>query len=373
MEEGVNKTEQFQELSLGEIIKVIIDYFNEVRSHWYIVFLFIIPPLAYFAYDAYSDIPKYSANSTFMLNDDEDSAITGIGDLLGAVGLGGRGKKSKGSLAKVLQLFESRRIVESTLFRKTSANGKEDYFANHIIREYGFHEILEESKRGGNLTELDSFYFSHSKIDSFDLQEKRMVVILYNKVAGNAALGLKPMIASNMDEESGIMKISVTTYSENLTIKMLETFYEQLSKYYVDKAVEKQKKIFDILKTKRDSIEGALIFAEFQLADFEDTHRNLVTVKGELKRTRLRRQKMVLEAHYIEVIRNLEKADFALRRRTPYVQIIDPPQTPIFPGKKSLLMGIIMGIVLGAGIGVMFLILRKLVRDALQREENKKN
>ena len=371
MEEGVNKTEQFQELSLGEILKVIIDYFNEVRNHWYIVVLFIIPPLAYFVYDAYTDIPKYSANSTFMLNDDEDTAITGIGDLLG--GLVGRGKKSKGSLSKVLQLFESRRIVESTLFKTTEIKGKEDLFANHIIRLYGFHEILEESNKGGALLKLDSFYFSHSNLDSFDLNEKRLVAILYKKVAGDAAAGLSPMIASNMDEESGIMKMSVTTYSEDLTINMLETFYEQLSKYYVDKAVEKQKKIFDILTAKRDSVGTSLTYAEFQLADFEDTHRNLVTVKGELKRTKLRRQKLLLEAMYIEVIRNLEKADFALRRRTPYVQIIDPPQTPIFPSKKSLFMGIIIGIVLGAGIGIMFLLIRKLIRDALQREKNKKD
>lgn len=354
------------ELSLGEIIQVIIEYFYEVVKNWFVIVLFIILPLLYFAITAYKDIPTYSASSTFMLNDDDGGDITGIGGLLGSLGLA-RGKKSESSLQKVLQLFESRRIIEATLFTKTDIEGKSDFFANYIIQQYGFRSIIEESGKANRLLELDNFIFSHPNIDSFNIDEKTILAILYQKVAGDPGANLPPMISSKLDESSGIMKLSVTSRTETLTIKMLETFYQKLSDYYVNKTVEKQKKLKDIIQLKKDSIEVSLTNAEFQLADFEDTNRNLVTVKGELKRTKLNRQKMILSAMYIEVIKHLEKADFALRQKTPYVQVIDPPRTPIFPAKKSLLMGVLMGVGLGSTLGIAFIILRKLVRDALGR------
>lgn len=356
------------ELSLGEIIQVFIDYFYEVVRNWFLIILFIIPPLLYFGYAAYSDIPTYSASSTFMLNDDDSGDITGIGGLLGSLGLG-KGKKSESSLQKVLQLFESRRIIEATLFTKTVIDGKSDFFANYIIEQYGFHDIIEESGKASRLLELEDFRFSHAEIDSFSLDERTILAILYKKVSGDPVAGLSPMIASKLDEDSGIMKLSVTSRSEGLTIKMLETFYQKLSDYYINKTVEKQQKIKNIIQLKKDSIDVELTTAEFRLADFEDSNRNLVTVKGELKRTKLNRQKMILSAMYIEVIKHLEKADFALRQKTPYVQIIDPPRTPIFPSKKSLLIGILMGIALGAALGVVFVLVRKLVRDALAKTQ----
>ena len=354
------------ELSLGEIIQVVIDYFNEVLRNWFLILLFIIPPLLYFAYTAYIDIPTYSATSTFMLNDDDEGDITGIGGLLGSLGLG-RGKKSESSLQKVLQLFESRRIVEATLFTETEIEDRTDFFANYIIEQYGFHNIIEESGKASALLELEDFRFAHSNLDSFSIEEKTVLAILYNKVSGDPGAGLPPMISSKLDETSGIMRLSVTSRTETLTIKMLETFYQKLSDYYINKTVEKQQKIKNIIQLKKDSIDLALSTAEYRLADFEDTHRKMVTVKGELKRTKLKRQEMILSAMYIEVIKHLEKADFALRQKTPYVQVIDPPKTPIFPSKKSLFMGIVMGVAIGLGLGLVFVVLRKLVRDALGR------
>ena len=358
------------ELSLGEIIQVVIDYFYEVIRYWFIIPLFIIPPLLYFAIPAYQDIPTYSANSTFMLNDDSAGDITGIGGLLGSLGLGG-GKRGESNLQKVLQLFESRRIVEATLFSKTEINGNSDFFANFVIDQYGFHNIIEESGKATHLLELEDFRFNHSKLDSFSNVEKTVLAILYKKVSGDPAAGLEPMIDSELDEISGIMKLSVTSRTEALTIKMLETFYQQLSDYYINKTVEKQQKLKNIVQLKKDSIEMELLNAEYKLADFEDSNRNLVTVKGELKRTKLRRKERILTSMYMQIVANLEKADFALRQKTPYVQIIDPPKTPIFPAKKSLVRGILMGLVLGLGLGVVFLVLRKLVRDALNATWNK--
>ena len=68
---------------------------------------------------------------------------------------------------------------------------------------------------------------------------------------------------------------------------------------------------------------------------------------------------------YGESVRNLELADFALRNKVPYVQAIDlpiPPLTGFGYGKKKALA---WGLGLGLALGALFVIGRKMVRDAI--------
>ena len=187
-------------------------------------------------------------------------------------------------------------------------------------------------------------------------------------MVGNMNAGIDPLIGSTVDEKSGIMSISLSTVSEELTAIMLIELYNQLSKYYVDKTIEKQLKIFEIAEFKTDSIKQELLVADRRLAEFEDANRNLVWVRGELERTKLTRKSRLLEVMYGEAIKQLELSDFALRRKTPYVEIIDKPSRPIGGVGASKIKALLIAIAGGSFLALIFIIGRKIIQDALKEE-----
>jgi hypothetical protein len=358
------------ELTLKDIILLVQDYLKEILRRWKVFPIIIIPITCLLLYNAISYRTVYPGQITFIVTEDEADG-GGIADILGSLGGGG---KDESALEKVLQLFRSRRIIENTLFEKITIDGEEKFIANHIINEYGLDDLLSDYKSFGGLTsaewikvlnDKENYEYVHEDKEKFDLAGKQLMKVLYNRIVGNTKLGIEPIINSTIDEKSGIMSIYLSTVNEELTAEMLLKLYDRLSQYYIDKTVEKQKKIYDIAQFKADSIQVELSVADRSLAEFEDANRNLVWVRGELKRTKLQRQARLLEGFYSATVQQLEMADFALRRKTPYVQIIDEPARPINPQGKSKSQAIILGLGIGFFIGLIYIVVRKFFKDIL--------
>ena len=58
-------------------------------------------------------------------------------------------------------------------------------------------------------------------------------------------------------------------------------------------------------------------------------------------------------------------ADFSLRNKTPFIQIIDAPIPPIEPTQLSLFRKIALGLIIGGLIGVAIVAARKVYRDLM--------
>lgn len=372
MEEN-NNTEA--ELSFRDIILIVIEYFKEVIRSWKIPLLLATVFACLLGLYNKMIVPEFPGSLTFMVNEDEAEEIGGLSSLLGTLGIKGPGSKgSEHNLEKIVQLFRSRRIIENTLFQRSVVQGKDDYIANHLLDIYGLENLVDEYKKFGIaqrgwidlLKDNADFRFKSDTLDKKDnLSSIIFNDVLYDLVVGNPGIGIDPMINSAIDETSGIMNVRASTLSQDLTISILEELYAELSRYYIDKTVEKQQKVYSILKSKNDSLIQVLAIADYALADFEDSNRSLVSVKGELKRIKLRRDAKIMEIMYGESIKQLEMAEFSLKRKTPYVQIIDWPKRPINPKRGSVPFGIILGTIVGIVLGISFVILRKVFRDVM--------
>lgn len=367
------------ELSLKDIILIVKDYFNELKRYWKLIPLFIIPIAIYQLTQAYLTEVVYPARITFMVTEEKGQDLGSIGGLLGSFGLGGA-DQSESSLEKVLQLFRSRRIIEETFFQEVVINGKKDMVANFLIEAYGMKDLMKPYKFLGFYSQKEwvdefeqlgtIFKFRNGDIDNFSKLERLMLKVLYAKLVGDAEAGVEPLVGSTIDEKSGIMSISLKTVNPDVTYEMLLKLYEQLSAYYIDKTIEKQQKIYEIAQFKTDSINTQLLSADRKLAEFEDSNRNMVWVKGELERTKLLRKTRILEILYGEAIKQLELSDFALRRKTPYVEIIDKPSLPIGAEGKSKSKALIISVIVGTLLGMIFIFGRKILKDALKEKED---
>jgi hypothetical protein len=360
-----------KEMTLKDIVLLVKDYYVEVKKYWKLIPFFILPFAIYFVADATLTDESYSSGVTFLVTNDSEKGMGDISSILGSLGMGGKSDES--ALEKVLQLFRSRQIIENALFQKVTVNNNNDFLANHMLRAYGWKRLLRPYKTlgffsGGWVKEMENnadFAYTHGNVDKFNRNENLVKKILYERIVGNKAIGLPPTVGSTIDEKSGIMSITMTSFSEDLTAEMLMLLYNQLSEYYINKTIEKQKKIFDIAKFKKDSIAGELSYADRTLAEFEDGNRNLVWVRGELKKTALQRRARILEGLYSQSISQTESADFALRNKTPYVQMIDKPGRPILPFKVSKTTNLMTAILIGTFLAVLFIVLRKFIRQAM--------
>lgn len=355
------ETTNHEEVTLKEVILKAKEFFWEIVKNWKILFLIILPIVAISFYLAYSAPVEYSSELTFMVNDD-DEVSGGLGGLAASLGFGGGGGGDY-NLAKILSLLKSRNIIEQALFEKQTIEGKEDFFANHIIELYEYDERWEK----GDKEDLIDFRFSTDSVNNFGLVENRILKQLHSHLVGNKDSGVKGILIGSVDDFTGIMTIRVSTVHEDLSIEFVKTLFEKLRKFYVDKTVEKQETTYKIVREKVDSLRDGLNSIQFQLLKFKDSQRNLLLRQYEAKVARLETQSRIMGVAYAEAVKNKEAADFTLKTKTPFIQTIDTPIPPLQPSKNTntYIKSIIIGFLLGLFCAVFFIIVRKVLRDIM--------
>lgn len=363
------------EITLKEIILTVIGYFQEIIKNWKLLIIIGLIIGTFLAIKAWLEPVAYHEKLTFMMDDSSgDSAIPGLeilGDLFG--GGGGSGD----NLDKILQLFESKKIINNTLFDTVEVKGKKDFLANHFLKLYSTEYLVKQYRSFGfyyatkwpkKLLENEDFQFTHRNIPKFTDEENLFLRLVFERINGTESGSLARHLDSDLDQSSGIMTLKMSSEHQDLTLGVLNNIYEQLSNFFIEKATERQTKTFNIMKAKKDSVITELKTKEFQLANFKDTNRKLVTVKGYLKQLRLERDVAILNVMYAEVVKQLEATDFALKNKTPVVQIIDLPRTPIIPTFASWKRALLLGMFIGLFVGAVFIVIRKIFLEIL--EEN---
>ncbi len=155
----------------------------------------------------------------------------------------------------------------------------------------------------------------------------------------------------------------------SLSIMLLNSLFEKLSTFYIDKTIEKQKQIYEITKSKADSLLGVMNSAQLNLLKIKDTQRNLTLNQYRSEELSLERDYQTSLIAYGVAIKNKEIADFSLKSKIPFVQSIDLPIPPLSPASKSRMTYIkqgIIGVIIGVFLAIAFIIGRKIYRDAME-------
>lgn len=347
------------EITLKEIIEKILEFWNEVwNKKWWII-LFSIPFIVFFGYRAKNAEIIYPAQLTYTLNDGSGGggALSGI---LGSIGLG---KGGKVNLDKIVELSKSRNIQQKVLFQKIELDtfaGKPDFIANHIIVLHKLDELWTNKTK-----DWKGFRFKHGNISEFSGEELMAFKMLFGKIIGGK--NVKNNIFSNgFNEDTGILTLSATTADEQLSIEYCNLIYDEIKQYYLVNSSKGNVSTFEFAEAKSDSIFRTMQAKEFQLAKFNDSHRNL-TDPGLLTQKKIMETELLkLKTMYAEVTKNRELADFTLSAGTPDISIIDEPIPPLEPIAPSLLIELIKGGLLGGLLALSFVLGRKIVLDAMK-------
>jgi uncharacterized protein involved in exopolysaccharide biosynthesis len=352
---------QDDEISLKELILKLQEFWYELWRNWWLILIVCIPFLSIYLYQHFTFEKDYTANLTFMVNEDEGGSAGGVAGVLGSFGLGGG--RGDYNLEKMLSLLKSRKIIQNVLFEKLTLNNKSDYFANHFIEIEDLHTTWSKSN---STIDLSNFMYSNGNISEFNLEEKYALKTIHNSFIGNSDRGISPLLGSSIVEETGIMSLNFKSKSEAFSIQVLKKLFDHLSEYYVEKTIEKQQNTYNIVAVKADSLQAELRSAEYSLANFMDKNRGLYNRKDQLEQLRFEAKVKMLSTAYGKVIEQKEIAEFSLNDQTPVVQVIDYPISPIEPSKSSLIKSTLLALFLGGFIASIFIIGRKIIRDALE-------
>ncbi|NJK84156.1 MAG: hypothetical protein HC912_10520 [Saprospiraceae bacterium] len=330
---------------------------RSMEKQWWIILISGLVASG-FLLNAWFTPPTYPAKTIFMVNEDEGSSTSGISSLLGQFGLGGGGKSGKFNLDKIIELSKSLKILQAALFKEIEINGKKDFYANHIIHYYEFHDKWKKDTTG-----LVGFYFTHNKFDDFTRVENSALKQVYEQVRGGE--NTEALLTTSYDDKTGILSMSINSVREELSIGLMNEIYEELSNFYINKSVESKRRTYESIKFKVDSLRARYQQLNLSLARVEDQSYSVLDKTNLVKINDLRTESQVTMLAYGEAMKNMEFSDFQLRTATPIFQVIDSALPPIKPEKSSKVRAILIGGFLGGFLALGFFIGRKIIRDAM--------
>ena len=347
------------EITLKDIVLKVKEFSSELVRRWiWILGLSFILALVFY-FNARLTPTEYQSELVFMINEEKGGGGGGISSLVSQFGIsvgGGGGEYNK---EKIITLSSSGKIINPVLLDSLEVNGENDLIGNHLIRLYELHEQWEDS----NNQELKNFYFTSDSIDNFAITENSALKSCYRLITGTKN---SPALSScSYQEDSGILSITTQSISEELAQGLTDKIYHNLSTFYIKQQTEPQQKSFESIKIKADSLNTLIRSKEFELASLRDGNNNVYLQKFKLRESRLQREIPTYASQYAVLIQNVENADFILKNKTPFFQVIDYPFFPLSTissnAKKSAFLGGIGGVFLAA----LIIIIRKVFLDAI--------
>ena len=113
-----------------------------------------------------------------------------------------------------------------------------------------------------------------------------------------------------------------------------EGLIHQMSDMYSEYQTEKTRFTLKNLQNRSDSVFNELQQAERNLAKVKDRNTRVITSSGRLDEIKYMREVKVLNAMYLELVKNLEILKMTLLEDTPIIQVVDYPILPLQSIKK---------------------------------------
>jgi len=167
-------------------------------------------------------------------------------------------------------------------------------------------------------------------------------------------------------DQANLITLSYTSLNEEFAKHFVDKLIDQMSKRYIAHQTAQANYSLGFLKDRADSVFLELKIAEEEFAKIQDINTRIVKASGRLKELQLRRRVQVLNAMYLELVKNLEISKVTLLNKTPIIHIVDKPILPLENDKTSKILAGLLGFFIGGFLSVFYFIFRKLFLDALR-------
>ena len=174
------------------------------------------------------------------------------------------------------------------------------------------------------------------------------------------------LIIELQTNEANIIRLSYKSYSQKFGKYFVESLIDEMSRMYTLHRTAQAERTLTFLKNRADSVFSELQLAEESFARVKDINSRIVKASGRLQELQLRREVEVLNAIYLEIVKNLELSKISLLDKTPIINIIDKPTLPLSVDGYSMMIMMMIWFLLGLFISTCYFILDKLLQDSLR-------
>jgi uncharacterized protein involved in exopolysaccharide biosynthesis len=198
------------------------------------------------------------------------------------------------------------------------------------------------------------------------------VPTLPSKEVNGALESLEGKYSVSVDNESGLMTISVTTgdprLSTEITNSLIHHFTNRVREIRTQKVTERLKFVRERFQEAEEELETV----EEELAQFLERNQNPTTAYLQFQRDRLQRQVTFKEQLYSEIQSQLTKTRLELQRRQPVLTVVENPVPPLQRSWPSRTMIVIVSVIFGAAVGIGLALIVAFVTVRTREEEKKK-
>tara|TARA_B000000532_G_scaffold242860_1_gene237709 strand:- start:3751 stop:4776 length:1026 start_codon:yes stop_codon:yes gene_type:complete len=331
------------EATLKDVIISIRDYLKELKQKVFLIFSFTILFLIIGYFYSLSREDTYVATISFIVEDNAEgfnlSSVSGMASQFG-FDLGGNSSSSF-SQQNVIELLKSRRIIESTLNQYSIISNVNSKLLNHYIE---INNLIKDSL----LININEKY-----IDS-------ITTVVWMEIIK------EKLNLTYQNDDASILNLNYVSLSPEFAKTFSEGLIHQMSEMYSEYQTEKTRFSLNNLQDRSDSIFNELQQAEKKLARVKDRNTRVITSSGRLDEIKYMREVKVLNAMYLEIVKNLEILKMTLLEDTPIIQVVDYPILPLQSLKRPTIFSMLIFGLLGMFIASFIVLLRKLIKDTLE-------
>jgi len=330
--------------NLFSLLEMARPYFLLIRKYWYIPLILGLAVSSFGYYKEKQIQPTFSAQVTYIL---EDEILSGgqaaQNPLMAAI----TGQAPTNNKVIMNDLAWSNKLIENSLLSSVNYNGRLIKLANMYQVSLGY---MAEKDTTNKFWIKDNYYLGQDIDIDFRLRS------------------LSNMIKFNFKAtalESGLLKMSYSSNHEKFTKLFLEQHLKTISDFYTEKRLERAKLLVKLTMRKRDSLLALIQGKEYGMAASQDFGFGTVMQRAQVPQIQIKRDISILNAQYGESVGALNAAKMELEKNRPFISVVDDIRFPLDavwpkPLNKAiifLIIGVVLGLIgiIGVNLGLEFL------------------
>ncbi len=280
-----------------------------------------------------------------------------LGQLAGAFGLSSGAPDANIFVGDNFLIYaKSRPVVEKTLMKSDTINGKDTLLVNYYIRHSGIQDLEWEDSDS-----LHTFYFDRPKLPSeYSKLEQLAMTDIYTRIATEMAV-------KQPERKSSFMELSTFMEDEKLAATFLTNHLKTIEEDYQRKQTKKTREMYDLLTSRADSLANRLTGTENKLAQYMDQNQQVVVAQARITENKLTRNSGFLTTLYYQALQQADNMRLSLIRETPLFTIIKPVYYPLYREVLAT-AGMQIGIVFGLVLSILVIFLRETYRSVMKEE-----
>lgn len=295
-----------------------------VKKTW--KFLFVISLffglLGY--YFAYCQKPTYESKLSFVLDEGEQSGLSGALGLAAQFGINIGESKGLFNNDNIIEIIKSRRIIENVLLSVDTFDRKPYTLIEYYIDQSG----LRDNQSLKNPYIKTHFNPGISK-STCSYQQDSLLYCVYNKFHNDY------ITAERRDKKTNVYEIRVVSSNERFTKIFTDRLQSETDVFFTYISSKKAKNTLDILEARVNSMKNNMSNTISQRAAIQDANVNPAMVSAQAPLQQKQADIQVYGAAYAELFKSLEMARFQYLKGLPLMQIIDAADYPMKKIKMS--------------------------------------